>query len=387
MSKVKQEARELGMSQSLLRACEVVKCFPGPKATHDLKEVAAMCALSTTTAHRILKTLVEGGLLERRQKNLYGRKDVGQRSARYRFGYAAQTNENSFSRLVTESIRSYAYTNNIELVVADNRYSTTSALRNAELFAREKVDLAIEFQTIESAAPRIVSTLRGANIPIIAMEIPHPGAFYYGANNYRAGVIGGKALAQACLSRWSGKVDQVLLLAQPVAGALPQARLDGTVAMLRELLPKFSTGLVRVVDGKGRFEASLNAVRRCLRFNSSERVLVSGVNDLSCLGALRAFSEAGLEENCIIVGQNAVIEARIELRQPGTPYVGTVGYFPEQYGELVITLALDILQDRKPPHSTFVRHQLITKENVDSLYPNDETMLKVHGDLLLANSR
>ena len=35
-----------------------------------------------------------------------------------------------------------------------------------------------------------------ANIPVIAIDIPHPGATYFGANNYQAGLIGGRALGR-----------------------------------------------------------------------------------------------------------------------------------------------------------------------------------------------
>jgi hypothetical protein len=60
-------------------------------------------------------------------------------------------------------------------------------LYNAELLVREKVDLAIEFQTDETIAPIVAAKYREAGIPMIAIDIPHPGATYYGANNYEAG--------------------------------------------------------------------------------------------------------------------------------------------------------------------------------------------------------
>ena len=57
---------------------------------------------------------------------------------------------------------------------------------------REKVDLVIEFQTDEHVAPIVAAKYREANIPLIAIEVPHPGATYFGANNYEAGLIGGR---------------------------------------------------------------------------------------------------------------------------------------------------------------------------------------------------
>jgi ribose transport system substrate-binding protein len=51
--------------------------------------------------------------------------------------------------------------------------------------------------------------------------------------------------------------------------------------------------------------------------------------------------------------------------------VASVGYFPEKYGDGLIRLALDLLSRKAVPPAIFVRHQIVTRENVDHLYPND----------------
>jgi ribose transport system substrate-binding protein len=363
--------RVSGVSTTLLRACSVLRCFSSGNPTYALKQIAELVALPTTTAHRILTSLVQGEILELRSKNLYGRRQTETRHCAFRFGYAAQTDENSFSRLVTESVRSYAFSNGIELVLADNHYSAASAVRNAERFVREKVDVAIEFQSYESVASKVAAQLGEAGIPVIAIEIPHPGAIYFGANNYRAGLIGGRALSKACQERWQGRVDEILMLKQAAAGQVPHSRLDGTVAALRKSLPDFSESKLRIMEGQGRFESSLDATRRFLRRSRSKRLLVSGINDLTCLGALQAIREAGRDEASLIVGQNGSIEARLEMRKAGSPFVGSVAYFPERYGEMVIALALDVLRGKQPPAATFTEHVLLTRSDVDKYYPND----------------
>ena len=76
---------------------------------------------------------------------------------------------------------------------------------------------------------------------------------------------------------------------------------------------------------------------------------MAAVNDPSALGALRAFEEAGRNHLCAVMGQNAIREAREELRRPSTRLIGSVAYFPERYGEELIPLALAILQKNKCP--------------------------------------
>jgi ribose transport system substrate-binding protein len=71
------------------------------------------------------------------------------------------------------------------------------------------------------------------------------------------------------------------------------------------------------------------------------------------------------------VGQNASEEVHEELRNKGSRLIGSVGYFPERYGEGLVPLALEILGGRKVQAATFVKHQLITSANIGAYYPKD----------------
>jgi ribose transport system substrate-binding protein len=369
--------------QAVRRACDILKCFQYGQPGFSLSDIVSKTELSRTTSFRLLATLVEEGMLEKPAKNLYCLASQQWKRKRYRIGYASQSEEFSFSRLVSESIRSAAFDAGIELIELSNRYSASVAIRNAEIFVREGVDLVIEFQTNEDSAASVASKLIEAGIPIIAIEIPHPGASFYGANNYRAGVLAGHALAKAAVHHWGGQVDEVILLELAKAGPLPRSRLTGILAGLRELLPKIPDQKVLFINGNGRFEDSLEATRRYLLHTKSNHVLMGALNDPSCLGALRAFEEAGRAQNCLAVAQNATIEARREMRRKGTRLVGSVAYFPERYGDAVITLALDKLGGKEIPSASFTRHQLITPENVESFYPNDALISAGDGDSLL----
>lgn len=369
--------------QSVVKACDVLKCFDHLGTPLSLDDVSARTHFSRATAFRILVTLVEQKMLERPSKNSYRLANPQAHKRKYRFGYASQTEEFSFSRLISDSIRSSAFSAGVDLLVLNNRYSPSAAIKNADMFVREHVDLAIEFQTNHQIASIVASRLLDEGIPIIAIDIPHPGADYYGANNYRAGHIGGLALGNACMKQWKGVVEEVILLELPMAGPLPHSRLTGILAGIRDSLIKVPDQRVRFIDGKGRFENSLDAMRRYLSRSKSKHVLLGALNDYSLLGALQAFEEAGRSEHCLAIGQNATIEGRHEMRRPGSRLIGSVGYFPEQYGEAVISLALEKVQGKEIPSATFVKHQLITPANVDLIYPNDKVITMEGGDSLL----
>jgi ribose transport system substrate-binding protein len=370
---IKERKGDRNESQTVLRACEVLKTFRNLGEELNLAQVIERTGLPKTTVFRLLRTLIHGGLLERAGSGVY-RNRFGPVTARpFRIGFAAQ-GDSDFCREVMKSMEVAAAREHVQLITVNNRYSAREAIRNADLLIKERVDLVLEFQTYERVAPVLSSKFLEANVPVIAIEIPHPGATYFGANNYKAGIIGGKALGRWARDNWGGKVDQLLLLELPIAGSLLELRITGLVDGLRAELPQIASVPVAHLNGRGDFEQVLEVLRQFLRRAPARRTLVGAVNDVCALAALRAFDEIGGRHLCAVMGQNAIPDARAELRHPGTSLIGTVAYFPERYGDEIMALALQILQKKTPPSTVFVKHQLITARNVDLIYPLDDRL-------------
>lgn len=356
--------------KSLVHAAQVLAAFQSPTEVLRLRDVVVRTGFNKGMCFRLLYTLHQCGFVEKVGENHYRLTEV-RRHRRFRIGYAAQGQDSSFPREVHTSLVRAAEEENIELIVVDNRYQPKVALRNADHLIREQVDLVIEFQTDEAVAPAIAAKYLEAKIPLIAIDIPHPGATYFGANNYEAGLIAGRYLGRWAKKNWASAVDEVLLLELHRAGALPRARVRGILAGLKETQRDVDNLLVTWIDGDGQFKTSLERVRKHLRTATAKRFLVGAANDPSALGAVRAFEELGRRADCAVVGQNAEPEARNEMREPRSPLIGSVAYFPEKYGEGLIRLALDILARKPVPPAVFIKHQLITPENVDNVYAND----------------
>jgi ribose transport system substrate-binding protein len=365
-------AREPYVVRSVVHAVEVLGAFRSAGETLRLRDVVERTRFGKGMCFRLLHTLHQCGLLEKVDASRYRLISEIRRRKRYRIGYAAQGQDSSFPREVHAGLQRAAEREDVELIVVNNRYQPKVALRTAEHLIRERVDLVIEFQTDEAVAPAIASKYLEAGIPFIAIDVPHPGGTYFGANNYQAGLLAGRHLGHWARSRWSGRADAVLLLELARAGSLVHARMSGVLAGLKETLREAVEGCPVVsLDGDGQFKTSLEKVRRHLRQSGARYVLVGAANDPSALGAARAFQEAGRAGTCAVVGQNAELDARAELREPRTPLIGSVGYFPERYGDGLIKLAFDLLSHRQIPPAVFVHHQLITTDNVDHFYPND----------------
>jgi len=176
------------------------------------------------------------------------------------------------------------------------------------------------------------------------------------------------------MQHWNAEVDEIVTIELKRAGSLPQMRLTGMLVGMKDVCAPLEHCRVTYVDGDGKLGNSFEAMRKHLRMSRARRFLVGAINDPSALGALRAFQEAGRTESCAVMGQNASPEGRAELRETGTRLIGSVAYFPEKYGTEIVNVALDILHRRPVPPAVFVKHQLVTPENVNHIYPNDELM-------------
>jgi ribose transport system substrate-binding protein len=364
-------ARDPYLVKSVVHASQLLSAFRTAGEALPLREIAGRSGLPKSMAFRLLYTLERCGMVAKVSENLYRSHVRPFKQRPYRIGYAAQGTDYLFSKEVSVGLQRAAAAQGVELICVDNKYNAKVAQRNAEILVREKVDLVIEFQTDEHVAASVASKYREANIPLIALEVPHPGGTYFGANNYEAGLIGGRHLGRWGKEEWQGDVDEIVMVALDRAGSLPRMRLSGMLVGMKEILPTLENCRVTYVDGDGKLGESFEAVRRHLRTTKARRILVGAINDPSALGALRAFQEAGRTDGCAVMGHNASPEGRAELRDPNTRLIGSVAYFPEKYGAEIVSLALDILHRRPVPPAVFVKHLLVTRDNVDHLYPND----------------
>jgi ribose transport system substrate-binding protein len=333
----------------------------------SLGEVVERTGFERTIVFRILKTLEEEGLLRRPEGRRYFSNFNLTTQNRFRIGYASQTRD-SFSQAVTQGIRWAAGRHQIDLIEVENLYSVKVALRNAQKLVQQKVDLAIEFQVYERIGTQLAALYEQASIPVIAIEIPQPGAVFFGIDNHRVGQLAGKALVKAAQEHWHGEIDELLILDLEIAGSLPHLRVSGAESAVRKSLQ--GSYQILHLDSRGEMDRSFELVRHHLQFSPKRKTLICGVNDLAVLGALRAFSEVGRSNFCLALGVGAFPEARRELRSPQTRLIGSIATFPERYGDNLIQIALDILHHKQVPPAVYAPIQLITPQNIDKFYPS-----------------
>lgn len=351
------------------KALDVLDSFGKPDDELTLSEVARRTNLPPSHAFRLLHTLEQKGWV----RKVNGSKKFHRinRTQRYRVGFAMQTSQFQFSLDVLTGLEEAAERHGVQLIILDNEYSETVALGNAKMFVKQGVDLVVEFQVNERIAPVIAHTFAEAKIPCLAIDIPQPDAVYFGVNNYQAGLLAGRALGEFARDKWKGQVDKVLLLELPIAGAVPQARMTGALNGILEVIGKLPDNSVVHLDCGGDEHKSWQVTQELLRsLTPTAKTLIAAIHDPATLGALKAIKEVGrTNKNTVVVGHDATKEARKELTKPHSCLLGSVGFFPERYGEQIIPLILKMLGGEAVPPMAYIEHKLITRDNVELYYP------------------
>jgi ribose transport system substrate-binding protein len=338
-----------------------------------LRDIVSRTGLPKGTVFRLLYTLHKEGWVGKAGPHAYRLHVSLPRKNRYRLGYAANSKD-GFTRVVTESLIQAAEKSAIELIVLDNRDDVAITLRNADWLIREKPDLVIEFQGDQSIADALSTRFLDAHIPMVAIDVPHSGAVYFGANNYQAGLIAGHYMGRWANQHCQTAAPELVLIGYQRAGPILLSRTKGMVAGFHDTWDGESCSVVHL-DSIGDFDSALEAMRVHLHRTPSRQTLVGAVNDPAALAALQASADARRSGLCAVMGQNAEPEIRAELRRPGTKLLGSVAYFPEKYGQGIVALAQRMLSGSQVPPAVFTKHVLVTSENVDRIYPNDALLL------------
>jgi len=291
----------------------------------------------------------------------------------YVFAFANLQRDITFCMAVEEGIKKNCEAAGIELVIADNRLSGQTALANAESFITRNVDFVIEFQTDVKFGPIIMQKFNAAGIPVIAIDIPMPGATFFGVNNPLAGFLGGSYLGQAAVAKWGlEKVKEGYLVvgALPQSGVVPAMRTEGQIAGFLASVAGFPEDHVITFDTKNTLDYSRSQMVNVLaRIPEGVPIMCTAINCQSATGIVRALQFTKRDKDAIVVGLGCDETGQEELAKEGNIYVADPASFPERYGNYLIPAALMKLAGMELPEGIFVQHVVVTPMNLCEYYP------------------
>jgi ribose transport system substrate-binding protein len=284
-------------------------------------------------------------------------------------GFANLARDVSFCLKVEDGILANAKAAGIDVQVADNHLDGATALANAQSFLQRNVDFVIEFQTDANFGATIMQQMNDANTKVIAIDIPMPGAAFFGANNPKSGFMGGAYLGQAAIQKFGAEkvaTGYFVVGELPQSGAVPAMRTNGQVAGFKAEVKDFPDAQIIKIDTKNTLEESFTQMNNVIgRIPEGVPIMITAINDQATTGMLRAVKQAGREADLIVVGMGAD-EIKTMMDEP--EFVASVGYFPERYGNFLVPLTLMELAGKTIPDVTLMTHYMVTDGNVCNYY-------------------
>ena len=122
------------------------------------------------------------------------------------------------------------------LIIMDNRFDPDVALRNAEQIIARAPNIFVEYHHNIKVNHIVAERCDQVGLPLIAVDIPVPGAPFIGVNNWLVAKTGGEYMAKLIKTKWRGwgAADLVVLLQAPQAGEIAMLRSEGVATALVE---------------------------------------------------------------------------------------------------------------------------------------------------------
>lgn len=285
-------------------------------------------------------------------------------------GYISLGESIPFVKLVSDNIKAEADKAGVELAFCDSEIDAAKALACAQNLKVQEVQAVLNFQLFEDSSPEICAAY--GDLPTIAIDIhqaPCEVAFM-GADNTLAGELAGKYVGEALKAENGCEYTAVVTLDTKGAGATTEARVNGMIDGFKEACGDIPEDKFRSLDVGGTTDLAVTKFGDQLSaLEPGGIIVVLSLNDDMSLGAFAAARTAGREAELRLAGQGADPTSWKEIAC-NPQWLADTAYFPERYGEILIPAVVKLLNGETVEPNLFTKHDVVTKDNVRTLYPD-----------------
>jgi ribose transport system substrate-binding protein len=285
-------------------------------------------------------------------------------------GYISLGESIPFVKLVSDNIKAEAEKAGVEIAFCDSEIDAAKALACAQNLKVQGVQAVLNFQLFEDSSKEVCAGY--GDLPTIAIDIhqaPCEVAFM-GADNETAGKLAGKYLGDALKAENNCDYEAVVTLDTKGAGATTAARVNGMIEGFEEACGKIDPAKFKSLDVGGTTDAAVTKFGDQLSaIKPGGKIAVLSLNDDMSLGAFAAARTAGRDAEIRLAGQGADPTSWKDIAC-NPQWLADTAYFPERYGEILIPAVVDLLNGKTVEKNLFTKHEVVTKDNVRTLYPD-----------------
>src|SRR5581483_2427007 len=252
-----------------------------------------------------------------------------------------------------------------------NVYNQEKTVECSNSLVTQQVDGVIFANWIAGTEDLIAGIFHDANIPCVAYDGPHPGCVAFGPDNFVAAKEAGKYLGEYAKAQgWDPKDIQVLLVWSPDV-PVHKARAEGATAGIKEVLD-IPDANFNDIPTKDLTDVLANVGTWTTGHPDAKYVLCFGHSDQPGVDCGLALEKAGFLGRAAAASLGASDEALVELRtrkDDESIFKATISYFPERYGQYLVPIVVDLLENKTVPENVIPSVEPVTRENVMELYP------------------
>jgi ribose transport system substrate-binding protein len=286
-------------------------------------------------------------------------------------GYDAFSDTESFAVALKQGLETTAADLGCVTIRAmvDNADAAT-AVQNARILAQQQVDGAILFNVIQAASQGQSQALEAAGIPLVSLAVPVEGYPFITNDDAANGLQAGEALGDAFVA--SGIANGVAIIGRFDDQDSTKQRMDGVIQGLKNKAPNVT---IHEYETKADGPTTQSATAALLpQVPDDAAILISAPNDDLTYASFQAVRQADRLENTLAVGIGGVNPVGLDyVCQNKDQYVGTVGFFPENWPNFLLPALMASAQGATVPvypEKIVVRTEVITPDNVQEFYPD-----------------
>lgn len=291
-----------------------------------------------------------------------------------KIGYLSGGDADPFVFLVTTSIKAAAQGAGVELVSCNSNFDDTTALNCARTLGTQGAQSVINWHFTAATSPALCTAYN--DVPTVALDTTQDPCqkSFVGADGHTAGVVAGSALGDFTKTKSNCEFDLYVSIVNLNLPDVVTARDGGSREGFESVcgaIPADKYVTLNKTDGGADRQSNIRRIFTDILTThpDARNVLVmASFGDGDGITAFEAAKAAGRDADVWIATHGADPSACNSIRN-NDHWVGSVAYFPEQYGGLAVPAAIKLALGEPVEENIFVEHKFINKDSIDEFYP------------------
>ena len=278
---------------------------------------------------------------------------------------------NPFAIPIAKGIAKLAKDLGLKLIYCDAEFKPEKAISCAEILASQKPDFVIAGNWQGGAAAAIMAIFDKAKIPAASIDVSHPNAVFFGASNYASGVVGGKAAGEYAKANWDCKDVWVFMGENLEEGEAADLRLVGFADGVQEVCGALPADRIqRMRLSAGTADQAITVTTDWLTAHPEAKHILSGtIDDERANGMAKAFVATKRDGMAVGQGCDSVGIAVVKMAPASeNRFLGCAAYYPEKYGDYLVSIALDVMAGKAVPQEIHMEHTFLDHDTIGTVY-------------------